>query len=184
MKSMSARSIIALGFASSLVMGLGCKSGGGSHHGHDARDGQGKEHVEEGEEQDEDKSEDVIAFADAPAPVQEAFHRVAPGATPSKVLREVDEGVTTFEIEYTANGHASSLTTTPTGDVLESEQGMDVSALPAAVLQALKHEFPKGTIGTAELLTTHAYECEIVVNGKKHAVTVDASGNIDEEEED
>lgn len=191
------RSLIVVGMAAGLFLGSGCASDHPHRHDRDRGDSYaGRGHGDEADEDGEDEmegdeadeqdgaDETEIKFNEAPAGVQAAFQAAAAGATPTKVIREVDEGTTTYEIEFAAAGMACSIRTSADGEMLEHERGLDASALPAAVTAALHKQFPKGTVAKCESIQSFAYECQVVVNGKKHDVTVDATGEIDDEEQD
>ena len=48
-------------------------------------------------------------------------------------------------------------------------------------MTALKKDYPKATFANPFAVTKMFYEVEIVIDGKKHEVKVDASGNIEDE---
>jgi len=152
----------------------GCSSEGARHH--DA-------HAEAAMEGDEaEEADDAIAFFAAPKSVQEAYRKVAGSIEPSRVLREEDDEIVEFEIEYQSEGHACSLRTTAEGDVLELEQSVDSAGVSRLVLDALKHRFPNAKIDVAERVHEYHYEFKIVVDGKTHDVSIDPNGDIDDEQ--
>lgn len=50
---------------------------------------------------DEEKNEVVIKFTEAPAAVQAALSKLTDASTVTKVIKETDEGITIYEIEFT-----------------------------------------------------------------------------------
>jgi hypothetical protein len=121
----------------------------------------------------------VIKLSEAPEAVRAAAAKIVPADKVTKVIKETDEGITTYEVEFTEGGLACSAAMSGTGDVMEIERG--VKELPAQVMAALKKEFPKGTFDTPESVQKHYYEVMVTVDGKKHGVKVDAAGNIEDE---
>ncbi|CAN5699981.1 hypothetical protein BH11PLA1_BH11PLA1_03750 [soil metagenome] len=133
-----------------------------------------------GEEADGEK----IEFAKAPEAVRAAALRaVGAGGAESikKVIKEEDNGITTYEIEFIDAGVSGTATFSPAGEVLETERGITQEKLPAAALAALKKAQPNAALGSMVLVTKTYYEVEVVVNGKMHEVKVNAVGAIEGE---
>jgi uncharacterized membrane protein YkoI len=128
--------------------------------------------------------ETTIKLVDAPEAVRTAAAKLAPEKNITKVTRESDDGITTYEVEFTQDGVAGSGTFTPMGDVLEVEREVAESKLPAAAVAAVKKANPGSTIGSVALVTRTYYELQIVKDGQKREVKVDASGEIDRDEGD
>ena len=64
---------------------------------------------------------------------------------------------------------------------MESEKGTTEAKLPAALMAALKKDYPKATFAKPFAVTKMFYEVEVVIDGKAHQVKVDAAGNIEDE---
>jgi len=124
--------------------------------------------------------ETEIKVAELPDAARAAVTKLVPAANVKKVIKESDEGITTFEIEYTDGSTACSIVVSPAGDVLETERGIGQDKVTAAAMAALKKEFPGATLGDAMLVTKTYFEVVVTIDGKKHEVKVDAAGNIDD----
>lgn len=134
------------------------------------------------EKEADEAGEQVIDLAKAPEPVRAAAIKLAGSERAvKKVIKEEDEGVSTYEVEYTAEGVDCSAVVSTAGDVMELEKGTTEAKLPAAALAALKKDYPKATFASPLLVTKMFYEVEVVIDGKKHEVKVDAAGNIEDE---
>ena len=133
--------------------------------------------------EDED-DETPINLGDAPAAVRAALAKITPDKNVKKVIKEVDDGITTYEVEYEADGKASSVEFSEGGDVLEIETTLAANALPAAVSQAIAKAFPKGSIKEAAAIQTYHYEVVVTVNGKEKEVEVAANGQMDDDDDD
>lgn len=128
--------------------------------------------------------EKKIALTEAPSAVQAAVRRFV-GANPiSETTREIDDGVTEYEVEYRVNGVAHSISLAVGGELLEHERTIATTTLPAATRTALTKRFPNATVQAAEAVETHSYEIRLVRNGKPIEVTVLATGEIEEVESD
>ena len=165
------------------TMGLGLAVGCASEHlrHHDSREGQ--EADEDAGQEPEESDEKAITLSESPAPVQDAFRRIAGSAAATKVVREEEHGATEYEIDYKKEGRSCSLRTTPDGDVVEIEQEMGSSAMSATVMKALAHRFPDATVEHAEQVTEYHYSLRIVDHGKKRSIEVTPSGRVEESEE-
>ena len=132
----------------------------------------------------EEADEEVIDFAKAPEAVRIAALKLV-GAGGEKaiknVIKEEDEDVYTYEIEYTEGGVDCAVIFSAAGDLMESEKATTEAKLPAAVMTALKKDYPKATFAKPFSVTKMIYEIEVVIDGKTHEVKVDAAGNIEDE---
>ncbi len=139
-----------------------------------------------GEEKEGDE-EEVITLDRAPEAVRAAAIKLAGDAKNiTKVIKEEDdEDVVQYEVEYNegAGGGAVKCAAifSAAGDLMETEKSTTEVKLPAAVMAALKKDYPKATFADPQVVTKMFYEIEIVIDGKKHEVKVDASGNIEDE---
>jgi len=134
----------------------------------------------DGEENDE---EQIIALDKAPETVRNAIVKIVGDAKNiTRVIQEEDEEDSiSYEVEYTINEVKCSAALSPAGEVIELEQGTTEAKLPAAVMAALKKEYPNATFADPYKVTRITYEVDIVINGKKHEMEVDPAGNISDE---
>jgi len=130
---------------------------------------------------DEEWTEVVIKFTDAPASVQAALSKLTDASTVTKVIKETDEGISVYEIEFTKAGVKSSADISAAGDVMEVETTVTMTKLPAMAMAALKKEFPNATMGDCSLVQKTYYEIDMIIDGKKREVKFDAAGNIEDE---
>lgn len=166
--------IFGVGVLASAIVG-GVSAWAHAQQGRPAGHVQGKA-AESGKEGDE--GEIVIKLAEAPEAVRAAAAKVVPADKVTKVIKEEDEGVTTYEIEYQADGMESSAVFSAAGDLMEIEKGIKDSALPAAAAAALNKEYPGGTFGDHVAVQKFYYEVEVTAGGKTHEVKIDAAGDI------
>ncbi|MFO0829593.1 MAG: hypothetical protein U0572_15750 [Phycisphaerales bacterium] len=132
--------------------------------------------------EDEEDEEEVIKLADAPTAVRDAVAKMTSPDKVTKVTKEEDDGVTVFEVEFTQDGMPASADFSKNGDVLEIEKSVKDSAMPAAVMAALKKKFPGGTFKSFTSVQKFSYEVEVVVDGKTHGVELNATGAMEDDE--
>ncbi len=135
-----------------------------------------------GEEKEGDE-EEVITLEKAPEAVRAAAIKLAGDAKSiTKVIKEEDdEDVVQYEVEYNEGAVKCAAVFSTGGELMETEKGTSEGKLPAAVMAALKKDYPKATFANPFVVTRMFYEIEIVIDGKTHEVKVDASGNIEDE---
>ena len=101
-----------------------------------------------------------------PASIQAAFTKQFPNAKIKKVAKEKRDGKVVYEVESTDAGQNRDIIYSATGDVIEIEEGIALTALPAPVSAAVKAQFPKATITSAEKLTVGTViSYEVVLTG-------------------
>jgi hypothetical protein len=101
-----------------------------------------------------------------------------PEAQKSKWEKEKDGD---FEANFKVNGKSLSMTFSPTGEWLETESGIAVSALPAPVIAAFKKEHATATIKAAEKIekaNATSYEIEYKEGLKSREIVYDAQGVV------
>jgi len=126
-------------------------------------------------------NETEIKLADLPEAARAVVTKAAPASSIKKIVKETDEGVTVYEIEFTDAGVECSMDVSPTGDVLATERSVGQDKLPAPAVAALKLEFPGATMKDANIVVKTFYEVTVVIDGKMREVKVDAVGNIENE---
>ena len=113
-----------------------------------------------------------VAKADLPAAVQKTAQEQSEGATVKGYSKETEDGQLEYEVQMTVNGHSKDVSIAPDGRVLEVEEEVEMSSLPANVQTALKARAGKGAIGKIESLTKQgkivAYEAR-VKTGERHS---------------
>jgi uncharacterized membrane protein YkoI len=121
-------------------------------------------------------AEQKIAMKDLPPAVRAAVEAETQGATVKGLTQETDKGKTFYEAETMRNGRSRDLLFDATGQLVEVEEAIDLTAVPAAVKAAFEHQ---GTIVKVESVTrgqTVTYEAVVTRHGKRSEVAVDAAG--------
>jgi len=116
-----------------------------------------------------------------PEAVLNAFKAAYSKAVIKGASKEVENGVTLFEIESLDGTVGRNLIYTAEGKVNEIEEVIAPADLPAAVQQSLAKEFPGYKILTAETLIKGAakqFELTVQVKDTKVGITVDPTGKI------
>ncbi|HEX4560748.1 MAG TPA: hypothetical protein VH113_02855 [Gemmatimonadales bacterium] len=103
--------------------------------------------------------------SDLPAPVLKTADDQSKGATVRGYSSEVEDGQLQYEVAMTVNGHSRDVSIAADGSVLEVEEEVALSALPAAVREGLQKKAGAGKIMKVESLTKHgtlvAYEAQV-----------------------
>jgi len=118
-----------------------------------------------------------------PEAVVAAFKSAYPKAVIKGTSKEVEKGVTYYQVESVDGKLNRDLLYTADGKVTEIEEVITPADLPAPVLQTLAKEFPEYKVLVAETLTKGAvkqFELQIQVKDKKMGVTIDPAGKITE----
>ncbi|HKS82732.1 MAG TPA: hypothetical protein VJR23_14610 [Candidatus Acidoferrales bacterium] len=128
-----------------------------------------------------------IQKSELPAAVQKTAESLSQGATVRGYTKEIEDGKTEYEVEMTVNGHARDVSISPSGEVLEVEDTVEIGALPASVREALQKKAGAGKVRRVESITKHgkivAYEAHIVNGAKRSEAQVGPNGEkLDHEE--
>lgn len=96
-------------------------------------------------------------------------------------VQQREHGKLTYEVETLKNGISKDITLDASGRILEVEQQVPVSSLPAAVSDAIAQAAKGGTIGKIESVTRNgaiaSYETTIRSNGRSREVAFDPQGS-------
>lgn len=121
----------------------------------------------------------ISAQVKVPAPAENAFKKMFPSATNIKWDKE---SKTEYEASFELNGKKGSANFSATGEWLETEKGIDVSAAPKAVINAVTTAWPKSTIKAVFEIETkdgkHYYEVEYTINGKTKEAKIATDGTL------
>ena len=124
--------------------------------------------------------EKKINRADLPPAVQKAVGELSKGATIRGFSTEIDRGKRIYEAELSVNGHEKDISMDDQGKVVEIEEEIEMSSLPAAVKDGLTKSAGTGTIGKVESLTKAgklvAYEAVVKTGTKRSEVQVGPDG--------
>jgi len=117
-------------------------------------------------------AEKAITRAQLPAAVEKTVAAQSQGATIKGFSTEVEAGRRVYEMQLVVDGHGRDITMDQHGGILEIEDEVVLSSLPAAVQDGLKHAAGSGTITRVESLTKKgtlvAYEA-VVRRGTRRA---------------
>jgi uncharacterized membrane protein YkoI len=151
------------------------------------KEDQEKEEAEEKEEAQEKEARGGKPGAPAddlkilPPAVLNAFRASYPKAVIRGASKEIEKGVTYYEVESVDGKMNRDLLYTADGKAVEVEETIAPGALPPAVLQALAKAYPGFKISKAENLLREGrrlFEIQLRAQDKKLSVTVDPSGKI------
>jgi hypothetical protein len=87
-----------------------------------------------------------------PAPVEAAFKKAYPHATANAVSKETEDGKVQYEVESMDGTQARDLVYLADGTLVLYEELIPQTAVPSAVMTALKAKYPKATVTRAEKL--------------------------------
>jgi hypothetical protein len=114
-----------------------------------------------------------------PTAVSKAFNNKYAGATNVKWGKE---NAKEYEAEFKLNGNSVSANFGADGSWVETETEIKVSDLPAAVIDAIKKNYPGAVITVAEKLEEPGdkllFETVIKVKGKKKTLEMNANGSV------
>lgn len=119
---------------------------------------------------------------DLPEAVRKTVEEQRKGATLRGLAREVENGKTFYEAELKVNGHNKDVLIDPSGAVVEIEEQVSLSSLPAAVKATILKKAGKGKVTAVESITRNnaieAYEAHVKTAGKKSEIKVGADGKL------
>ena len=131
-------------------------------------------------------AEKKVKLESLPAAIQAAIREQTKGATLVGVSTEVENGMTTYEVETKINGKSRDLELDPSGKVVEAEDEVDLDSIPPAAKAALQKRAAGGAILKVEKLTAGSsvsYEAAIKTKaGKKIEAGVNADGSPHKED--
>jgi hypothetical protein len=116
-----------------------------------------------------------------PEPVQQhSKSLLEPGTTVKGCVKDVSDGKTTYEMELITPKGSKDVTFSPAGDVVEVEQEVDPTTLPAPVTAAFAKAASGGKLGKVESLTRQgkliSYESTVEKGGKHREVAFTPDG--------
>ena len=117
-------------------------------------------------------AEKKISKSDLPPAVVKTAEQQSAGATVTGYSMDNENGKVEYEVEMTVNGHSKDVAIAPDGQLLEVEEEIAMSELPANVKTALEAKAGKGKITKVESLTKKgalvAYEAAVLTTAGKH----------------
>lgn len=127
------------------------------------------------------KREKTFNPKDLPTAVMAAFQKAYPGDSISGASKETKDSVVYYEIESKSGAAERSVLYLSDGTISAIEEGIPVSALPAAVSAGIAKHSPKGKVEKAERVTRGAkveYEVKIIAGKGKTELVLDSTGTV------
>ena len=112
-----------------------------------------------------------MSFSDLPAQVRTAAKEQLRGAHLVGAGSEEEHGRTIYEVETMLNGKSRDLSFDASGKLLEVEQQVELSSIPAAAKAALEKRSAGGNIRKVEMVTAGdsvSYEASVITKTGKH----------------
>jgi hypothetical protein len=132
-------------------------------------------------------AEHRISKSDLPVVVSKTADAQSAGAIVVGYAKDVKKGKTEYEVQLMVDGHTKDVTIDAQGNILEVEEQVQQSALPANVLNGLRAQAGKGSMRKIEFLMKHdkivAYEAQAVAEKRHWEIQVGPNGQkLDHEE--
>jgi len=123
-----------------------------------------------------------LQLKDLPVAVQKTVQDTLKGAEIKNISKEVEKGVTQYEVESLLNGKHRDFNVDASGKLLVVEEQVDIAGIPAAARSAIEKKAAGGKLGLVETVTrgdgTTLYEAAYTSKaGKKGSVLVKADGS-------
>ena len=131
-------------------------------------------------------AEKSLQLKDLPPAVQKTVQDTLKGGQISKIEKEVEKGVTQYEIETVLNGKHRDFEVDSKGSLLVVEEETSIDAVPAAAKATIMKTVGAGKLERVETSTKPGgetmYEAAWSTKaGKKHEVLVKANGSVTKE---
>lgn len=128
-------------------------------------------------------AETAVSWEKLPPPVQQTLEAQLHTAKPEKITQETDDGYTTYEAAQTADGHLKEVKVAENGQLIEVEDAIPASDLPAAVVAQVQKVAPKAEIKEARRVTSYSYEVELGKDSKPREIQLFGNGQPVEKED-
>ena len=122
-----------------------------------------------------------LQVKDLPAAVQKTVQETLKGAEIKNISKEVEKGVTQYEVETMLNGKHRDFNVDAKGKLVVVEEEVDIAGIPAAAKSAIEKKVAGGKLGMVETVNkgdgVTLYEAAYTSKaGKKGAILVKADG--------
>ncbi len=129
-----------------------------------------------------------VEMKDLPAAVQQTVRQESQGATLVGLSEEVENGKTYYEAELKVRGHGKDVLIDSSGKVVEVEEEVTLSSLPAAVRTQIKKSVGEAKILKLESITRDGklagYEATVEMNGRRSEISMGPDGKRTKGEEE
>src|SRR5262245_61680598 len=123
-----------------------------------------------------------LQLKDLPAAVQKTVQENLKGGQIKNIAKEVEKGVTQYEVESILNGKHRDFNVDVKGVLVAMEEEVDIDSIPAAAKAGILKRVATGKLGMVETLTRGSetvYEATFTTKaGKKSSVAVKADGSM------
>ena len=121
-----------------------------------------------------------LQVKDLPAAVQKTVQDTLKGGEIKNITKEVEKGVTQFEVESMLNGKHRDFNVDAKGKLIVVEEEVDLASIPAPAKATIEKKAAGGKLGMVESVTKDGvviYEAAFTTKaGKKGSVLVKADG--------
>ncbi len=125
-------------------------------------------------------AEKSLQVKDLPPAVQKTVQDTLKGGEIKNIAKEVEKGVTQYEVESVLNGKHRDFNVASTGALIVVEEEVSIDSFPAPAKAAILKKVGAGKLGMCETVTkgsTVLYEAAYTTKaGKKGAILVKADG--------
>jgi uncharacterized membrane protein YkoI len=126
-------------------------------------------------------AEKSLPMKDLPAPVQKTIQDTLKGGDIKNISKEVEKGVTQYEVETMLNGKHRDFEVDSKGKLVEVEEEVDIAGIPVAAKAAIEKRVAGGKLTMVESVDKHdgavLYEASFTSKtGRKSEVLVRADG--------
>ena len=124
------------------------------------------------------RADDPLPLDKVPSAVMAAVKARFDGATIKGAEKEVADGKTLYEINFTHKGRTIDAIVTESGHFIAVETMIAVKELPKAVADAVAKQYPGAAVDKVEEIMKVSYEVFVKVNGKVVEVKLDENGKV------
>ena len=121
-----------------------------------------------------------VKMKDLPEAVQKTVTELSSGASIRGLSTEMEKGKRVYEVELLVSGHSKDITMDSAGQVIEVEEQVQLSSLPAAVQGGIKQSARPAEISLIESVTKGGalqyYEVHVKRGGKKSEMKIGTDG--------
>jgi uncharacterized membrane protein YkoI len=127
-----------------------------------------------------DDKEVKVKMRDLPEAARKTVQEQSKSAALKGLTKEVEDGKTYYEAELKVRGHGKDVLIDPSGAVVEVEEEVPMSALPAAARESLQKSIAGGKLLKLESIsknnTITAYEAAVKKSGQTSEIKVTPDG--------
>ena len=134
-------------------------------------------------ENKKEKDEISVSWDKLPGPVQQTIEAQLKTAKPETITQEEDDDYVLYEAAQTVDGRLKEIKVAENGQIVELEESIPTSDLPAAVVEKIKKRATKAEIKEARRVVVYSYEVEISNDDRTKEIKVYGNGQQIENED-